>query len=530
MAPTTATTSALTAAELELYASLARSKAQGDAAAYQDAIKSSARELLAAGKHEAAKLILEAGLEAPALDADMYRLHIQSCMDASPPRSFEAVQAAQEMAQRAAAAQQPEAQVQAGLALAVAHMLAGRDLDSGEGGGGRAAHEAAALALLEQLAAQRPGHAGAQYHLALLLASLGRHDAAVAATKAALAAAAAADAGARGAALQPCMALLALLLSARWAAAGARPAPRSPAQPSPAQPSPAQPSHLRRRLRRRPRPRPCPADARPPCRRGEHQAALAVAAKALQAQPGGGSASSSNGRAASAAAAAAGGAAPLGRHELLLLRIRAAVLAAAGDGPAALQVLGGCRRRLAQEGPPGRAAQEAAVWRDMGRLYSRQGLHADSAQCAAQAAALQPHSADAHCALGAARQAAGDDAGAESCYGAALALSPSHAAAAVALGGRPAAAARPCCAVLCWARGWMLHRPLPPPPLLLPELLLTPPPHPLCRLAAAESRRRRAPGAGALAAGRGAGRRTAQPGGVARGGAAGGCCGRLGGC
>jgi hypothetical protein len=51
----------------------------------------------------------------------------------------------------------------------------------------------------------------------------------------------------------------------------------------------------------------------------------------------------------------------MGRHELLLLRLKAAVLAASGSRPAALHVLGGCRRRLAQDGSPGRAAQEAQV-------------------------------------------------------------------------------------------------------------------------------------------------------------------------
>jgi Flp pilus assembly protein TadD len=67
-------------------------------------------------------------------------------------------------------------------------------------------------------------------------------------------------------------------------------------------------------------------------------------------------------------------------------------------------------------------------------MYQSQGLHADAQQCAQQLAALQPHSAEAHCALGAAREAAGDAAGAESGYGAALALCPSHAGAALALG------------------------------------------------------------------------------------------------
>jgi tetratricopeptide (TPR) repeat protein len=508
MAPTT-TTSALGARELELYASLARSKAKGDAPAYQEAIKSSARELLAAGKHEAAKLVLEAGLEAPALDTDMYTLHIQSCLDTTPPKSLEALQAAQEMAQRAAAAQEPEVQVQAGLARAIAHMVAAREPGGGEGGEARAAHEAAALALLEQLAAQQPGHAGAQYHLALLLASLGRHDAAVAATKAALAAAA----GQRAAVLQPCMALLALLLSARWAPAAGRP----------------RPSRTCCCLRSWPCPPPCRADTPLPCparRRGEHQAAAAVVAKALQAHPGGGSASSSNGHAASASAAsgaAAAGAAPLGRHELLLLRLQAALLAAAGDGPGALQVLGGCRRRLAQDGRPGRAAQEAQVWRDMGPLYSAQGLHADAAQCAAQCAALQPHSADTHCALGAAREAAGDDAGAESCYGAALALGPSHAAAAIALGGRPAAAAHPGCAR---RRGWgggQAPASSGGAAVAAVAVAAVEPALTACaprRLAAPERWRHRAPGAGALAAGGGAGRRAAQPCRVARGRAA----------
>jgi hypothetical protein len=198
---------------MDLYASLARSKATGDRRAYQDAVKSSARELLAAGRHDAAKLILEAGLEAPALDASMYRLYIRCCTDTAPAKSFEALRAANELAQRAALAQEPEALLQGRLATAIAHMLAARDPASGEGPEAREAHESAALALLQQLAAQQPGHEGVAYHLALLLASLGRHDAAVAATKAALAAAGAG----RGEAMQPCLALLALLLSVRCA-------------------------------------------------------------------------------------------------------------------------------------------------------------------------------------------------------------------------------------------------------------------------------------------------------------------------
>lgn len=203
--------SALAAADLELYVTLAKSKQTGT---WLDVCKDQGKDLIAAGKTQEAKLILEAGLESTTPDLECYKLHIQSCMEATPPQSYEALQSAHEMMHAAQKVNTGDATTQAVLAEAIAQILAFRDHRS-YGADARQAHSASALQLLTQLTQAQAGHASAEYHLALLLASTGRHDAAVQHTKAALAAS---QAQGGSQVLQPSMALLALLLSARWGA------------------------------------------------------------------------------------------------------------------------------------------------------------------------------------------------------------------------------------------------------------------------------------------------------------------------
>ncbi len=84
-------------------------------------------------------------------------------------------------------------------------------------------------------------------------------------------------------------------------------------------------------------------------RRGEHQAALAVVTKALQFP-------NSKGAQASTRPASSPASGPPGPVDLLLLRIKAAVVAAGGDHNAALQALLSCRKGLTAG-----SAKEAAV-------------------------------------------------------------------------------------------------------------------------------------------------------------------------
>ncbi|KAF8058841.1 NPG1 [Scenedesmus sp. PABB004] len=356
-----------------------------------------ARQLLAAGEAVRARLALDTVLQAAEHCLEAHVLLVHTHLALGPSHWQRALAAARDGVATCCALADVSAEDRAachlalGLALgSVARLTAMPQAD-------RSRDRSEARAVLAAAAAEDGAHRVASlYALALIDAEGGHYDTAVRHAQHALEAAEAGGAGG-GAPLAPpaapIVALLALLLSARQ-------------QP---------------------------------------QAALTVVEAGL-ASVGGADRCDAPAPAAGAGASLAGLRLPW-CYDVLLCRVRAALLLALADANGALGVLGAAKQRLSlarraleARGPDAGAAagvlrqQEAQVWRDLALAYVGQRQPADAQLCVEAAAALEPHSAATYHAAGCVAAARKDAVAAKAAYKAALAVDAAHPPALLSLG------------------------------------------------------------------------------------------------